>query len=247
MGTCGARRATSSAISADQALLRSAYEFRGLLESFELRAMQKLGNIQQNDEPAFELAHAGDVARLPFRKKISRGLDLRRRDPQDLRSGIYDQAHQLIVQLDHQDAVLFVRLNLRLAKALAQVHHRNDLPAQVDHSFNRFRSAGHRGDLRNTDDLPHRTDADAERFVSDAKADDLEVFFHRCVPFDYRRASAYSISLSLRESFLRRPSVESRRGPPSRGPCWSRTTRSMLSRRFRDTFTISSPPAKISL
>ena len=34
---------------ADQALLRSAYEFRGLLESFELRSMQKLGDIQQDD------------------------------------------------------------------------------------------------------------------------------------------------------------------------------------------------------
>src|SRR5258708_32295726 len=240
MGTCGARRATSSAISADQALLRSAYEFRGLPETFELRAMQKLRNIQQDDELALELAYAGDVARFSFREKISRGLDLRRRDPQDLRSGIYDQAHQLIVQLDHQDAVLFVRLNLRLAKALAQVHHRNDLPAQVDHAFNRFRSAGHRSDLRNPNDLAHRANAHAARFVSDATADDLEVFFHRCVPFDYRRASAYSISLSLLDSFLRRPSVESRRGPPRCAACWSGTKRSMLSSRLRDTLRISS-------
>src|SRR5258707_11082432 len=107
-------------------LLRSTNEFRGLLKSFELWAMQKLRNIQQNDEAAFELAHAGDIARLAFGKKISWRLDFGRCNLQDFRGGVDDEAHQFVVELNNQDAIFLIGMNFCLAEALAQVHHRND-------------------------------------------------------------------------------------------------------------------------
>jgi len=50
------------------ALLCRGDGFRCLLESFELRAMQEFGDIQQNDQTAFELPDPGNVTRLPFGK-----------------------------------------------------------------------------------------------------------------------------------------------------------------------------------
>jgi len=58
----------------------------------------------------------------------------------------------------------------------AQDYRRSDHPRRMITPSIVSASAGHRGNLRNTDDLAHRADAHAERFVSDAKADDLEVF-----------------------------------------------------------------------
>ena len=42
--------------------------FRGLLELLEFGAMQQLGNIQKDDEPAFEFADARDIARFTVGK-----------------------------------------------------------------------------------------------------------------------------------------------------------------------------------
>ena len=63
-----------------------------------------------------------------------------------------------------------------LAEALAQIHHGDDLAAEIDDAFDGFGSARDGSDLGNANDFAHRSDTDAERLVADAKPDDLKVF-----------------------------------------------------------------------
>src|SRR5713101_98159 len=141
--------------------------------------MQEFGNVEQNNETSLQFADASDVTRFAFRKDTARGFDLGRRNLEDFRSRVDDEADQFVVEFDDENAVPFVGLNFGLTEAFAEVHDRNDLPAQIDDAFDQVRRAGDGSNLRNADNLAHGSDANAVRFIADAKADDLKIFFHR--------------------------------------------------------------------
>src|SRR5215475_9823034 len=142
------RAGLAAAFSGERASPDGGYRFRNLLETLELGAMQKLADVEQDDETTFELADPGNVAGLPFRKDRAWRLNLRRRNLQHFGSGVHNQADQLVFQLDNQDAVLLVVVNVGLAKELAKVHHRDDFAAEIDYTFDGVGSAGNRSDLR---------------------------------------------------------------------------------------------------
>src|SRR5260370_13269031 len=144
--------------------------------------MQQFRNVQKDNEPPLQFTDAGDVPGLAFRKDPPRRLDLGGRNLEHFRSGVYDEADQLIVQFDDENAVFLIGMNFGLPEALAKVHHGNNFPAQIDHALNQIGSAGNRGNLRDTDDFAHGSDMNAVRFISDAEADDLKILFHREVP-----------------------------------------------------------------
>src|SRR5262249_40261418 len=155
--------------------------FRDLLEALELGAMQQLADIEQNDQPAFQLADSRDVARLAFGKDRARRFDFRRRNLQHFRGSVDDQADELVFQFDDQDSILFFVMDVGLTEALAEIHHGNNFPAQIDHALDHVGRAWNGGNVRHADNFPHRTNADAIRFIPDAKPDDLQVLFHQRV------------------------------------------------------------------
>ncbi len=155
--------------------------FRDLLESFELRAVQELGNVQQDDEAALQLPYAGDVARFALSEDRAGGFDFGGRNFQHFRGGVDNEPDQFVFQFDDQDAVLFIVLNFDLAETFAKVHHRNDFAAQVYDALDQFRGAGNSGDLRNADDFPYGSDADAIGLIPDPEANHLKILFHRRV------------------------------------------------------------------
>src|SRR5690349_10879625 len=91
--------------------------FRNLLEAFVFGTLQELRNIQKDDEAALQFADSSDVTGFAFRENRSRSLDIRRRYLEHFGSRVDDQSNQFVVQLNHENAVLFVGLNLRLAEA----------------------------------------------------------------------------------------------------------------------------------
>src|SRR5260370_31659174 len=153
--------------------------FRGLLESFELRAMQEFRDVQQNNKTSLEFADASDVSGFAFRKDTARGFDIGGRNLEHFRSRVDDEADQLVVQLDDENAVFLIGKNLGQAKALTEVHHRNDFAAQIDDTLNQIGSAGNGSNLGNPHNFAYGSDTNAVRFIADAKTDDLKVFFHR--------------------------------------------------------------------
>src|SRR5207248_1558368 len=94
-------------------------------------------------------------------------------------SGVDDQSDKLVFKLHDENAVLFVGLNFRLAKTLAQVHHRNDFAAQVYDTLDQIGSARDSGNLRNADNFTHGADADSIRFIADPKTHYLKILFHQ--------------------------------------------------------------------
>src|ERR1700687_471023 len=141
--------------------------------------MQEFGDVQQNNETSLQFADPGDVTGLAFGKDTARGFDLGGRNLQHFGSRVHDKADQLVVQLHDENAVLLIGMNLGLAESFAEVHDGNDFAAQIDHALDQIGSTGNRGNLRNADNLAHGGDANAVRFIADAKADDLKIFFHR--------------------------------------------------------------------
>src|SRR5690348_8403720 len=176
--------------------------FRDLLEAFVFGTLQELGNIQKNDEAAFEFADAGHVTGFAFGKNGSWRFNIRRRNFQHFGSRVDNQADEFVLEFDDENAILFVGLNLGLAEALAQVHHGDNLAAKIDHAFDQVRSAGDRSDFRNADDLAHGGDTHAVRFVPYPETDDLKVFFHQRVsgPLGTRQFGVFEILVAL---FLR--------------------------------------------
>src|SRR6059058_5892390 len=102
--------------------------FRDLLEASVFGTLQEFRNIQKDDEAALEFADSGHVTGLAIGKNGSWGFDFRRRNFEHFGSGVDDQSDKLVFKLHDENAVLFVGLNFRLAKTLAQVNHRNILP-----------------------------------------------------------------------------------------------------------------------
>src|SRR5579883_1185355 len=152
--------------------------FRGLLELPEFGLAQEPGNVQENNQTPFQFADSGHIAGFTFREYGAGGFDFGGRNLQYFRRRADDESDQLVFELDDQNAVLFVVLDGRAAESLAQVHHGNDLSAQVDYALDQVRRAGHRRDLRNPHDFPYGTNANAVRFTANAKSDDLEFFLH---------------------------------------------------------------------
>src|SRR5260370_25820949 len=141
--------------------------------------MQQLRNVQKDDETSLQFTDAGDIPGLAFREDTARRLDLGGRNLEHLRSGVYDEADQFLVQLDDENAVFLIGMNFGLAESLAKVHHRNDFPAQIVDALDQIGSAGNDGNLRNPADSAHSTHITPLRFTSDAESDDLEILFHR--------------------------------------------------------------------
>src|SRR5437879_969676 len=140
--------------------------------------MQEFRNIQQNDETALQFAYSRDVSGFAFGKYAARSFDLGGGNFEHFRSRVYDETDQFVVQLNDENAVLLIGLNFRLAKSFAKVHDGNDFPAQIDDAFNQIARAGNGGNFRDTDNFAHGGDADAVRFIADAKTDDLKILFH---------------------------------------------------------------------
>src|SRR6185312_7246166 len=159
-----------------EALLHSGEGFRGLLESFNFLVLQKLRNVQQNDQAALELSDAGHIVRFALSEDAAWRFDFGRRNFQNFGCGVDDQTDEFVFEFHNKNAVLFVGLNFDLTEAFAQIHHGDDLAAQVDHALDRIGGARNRSDLGDANDFAHRSDADAKRLVPDAKPDDLKVF-----------------------------------------------------------------------
>src|SRR6266852_6423710 len=177
-------RASGSAAFPDRiggTLLCSADGFRGLLESFQFRPLQKLGDIQEDNQAAAELADPGDTARVAFRNHRPRGFDFRGRNLQHFRCGVNDEADQFVFQFHDQDTAFLAGLSLATAESLAQVHYGDDFPPEIDDTLDHLRRAGNSGNLRNADDFADGADADAVRFVADAETNNLQFLFHRAV------------------------------------------------------------------
>src|SRR6266481_5950959 len=160
--------------------------FRGLLEFLVFRTMQELGNIQQDDETAFEFAYTGDIARFAVGKNGAGRFNFGRRNFQDFRSGVDDKPDQFVVQFHDENTVFLVVLNFRLAEAFAQVHHRNNFAAKVDDTLDGVRSVGNRSDFRYAHDFANGADAHTERFIADAKTNDLKFLFHNAISRHFR-------------------------------------------------------------
>src|SRR6266478_3202192 len=162
--------------------------------------MQEFGDVQQNNETSLQFADTGDVTGFAFRKDIARGFDLGGRNLQHFRSRVHDEADQLVVQLHDENAVLPIGMNLGLAESFAEVHHRNDFPAQIDHALDQIGSAWNRGNLRNAHNFAHGSDTNAVRFITDTKANHLKIFFHREVsgPLGTRHSGVFKIWRAVR-------------------------------------------------
>src|SRR5215472_2748752 len=173
--------------------------FRDLLEAFVFGTLQELRDVQKNDEAALEFADAGNVAGFAFSKNGTGSFNVRRWNFQHFRGCVDNQAHEFILQLDDENAVLFVGLDFCLAKTLAQIHHRNDLAAKIDHPFDQVRSAGHGSDFRYADDFTHGADLYSVRFIADPKTDDLKILFHQTVsgPLRTRQFSVFEFFVAL--------------------------------------------------
>src|SRR5882672_881073 len=135
--------------------------FRGLLESFVLRALQQFCDIQQDDKTALQLSDSSDVAGFTFRKNRAGRIDFRRWNLQDFGRGIDDEADQFVFQLNDEDAVLLVRNDLGLTETLTEIHDRYDFPAEIDHPFDEIRSARNGGNLGNPHNFAHGADSNA--------------------------------------------------------------------------------------
>src|SRR4029077_14701836 len=100
---------------------------------------------------------SGDVTGFTFCEYTSRRFNVRRWNLQHFRSRVHDEPDQLAIELHDQDAVFLVRRDIDVAETLPQIHHRNDLAAQIYNAFHGFRRAGHRRDLWHANNLAYRT------------------------------------------------------------------------------------------
>src|SRR5260370_17109686 len=112
----------------ERALLCGGDGFRGLLESFELRAMQEFGNVQQNDETAFELPDSNYVPGLAVGQNAAGSFDIRRRNLDDFGGGIDDEAEHFIFEHDAENAVFLLPVNFPHAKPFPRSPHATNLP-----------------------------------------------------------------------------------------------------------------------
>src|SRR5882672_9752899 len=162
-----------------EGLLCSGDGFRGLLESFVLRTLQQFCDVQQNDETALQFSHSRYVAGLAFGEDRTGRIDFRRRDLEDLGRGVDDKTDQFVFQFNDEDAILFVRNNLGLTETLAEIHHRNDFSAKINHTFDQIRSARNGSDFGNADNFAHGANSNAVRFIADPETYNVQILFHR--------------------------------------------------------------------
>src|SRR4029077_7469836 len=115
--------------------------------------LQDLCQLDQDDQPVFQFADAGDVIQFALFEDIRRVFDVAGGHLKDLRRGIDDESDQFAFHFSDQDTVLFVLIDLFFAEAFAQVDDGDDLAAKVDDAFNVIGRVRNRGDLRNAHDL----------------------------------------------------------------------------------------------
>src|SRR5947209_4800028 len=157
-------------------LLRSrawSLRFVKIFQPPQLAFLQNSGQVNQDDEPVAHLADSGYIVQFAIFENIWRKIDGRFRDLQHFRSGIYDQPNHLGFNLDHQDSVLLSSRNRLFAKTLAQIDHRDDLAAQINHAFHILRRFRHGGYVRHAHNLMHMRDANPKGLAPDSEADDL--------------------------------------------------------------------------
>src|SRR5216684_6813751 len=82
--------------------------------------------------------------------------------------------------LDHQNPVLFLQRGLFVAKALAEVHHRDNLSSQVNYALQIVGRVGDRSDLRHSHDFVQRSDGYAVGLAPYLETDDMEFAVHIC-------------------------------------------------------------------
>src|SRR5262249_15001767 len=152
--------------------------FGNLTQPAQLPFLPDLAQVNQDDQPPFDFAYAGDVIELAFLKDAGRQIDLAVRDLDHFRGSVHDQTHHLASHLGHQDAILFVGSNLLLAKTLSQIYDGDDFAAQVDHSLDKPGRIGDGRDLRHTDDLVYQGDRHAEGLAPDPESDNVQFFGH---------------------------------------------------------------------
>ena len=167
---------------------------RGLLKLLEFGLAQKTGNIQKDDQTAFEFANTGHVTGFTLGKNGAGCFDFRRWNFQDFRSGTDNQPQELV-----SSSTTRIRLRLSLwtilfSKTFTQIHHRDNFPAKVDHALDRLRGIRHGGDFGDADDLANGGDTHSVCFVPDPKSDNLMVFLHGSHWRQDRLTSAYSYS-----------------------------------------------------
>src|SRR5260221_410179 len=152
----------------------------GLLELAIFGPAQKTSDIQKDDEAHIELADSRDLFGFAVAKNGARGFDFGRRNLEYFRGGTDNQAEELVIQLDDENAILFVGLGRGSAESFAQIHHGDYFSAKVYDALDQVGRAWDGGDFRHADDFPDGTDANAIGFAADSKADDLEFFLHEC-------------------------------------------------------------------
>ncbi len=80
--------------------------------------------------------------------------------------------------LDHQNPVLFLQRGLFVAKALTQVHHRDNLSPQVNYALQIVGRVGDSGDLRHSHDFVQRSDGHTVGLAPYLETDDMEFAAH---------------------------------------------------------------------
>src|SRR5260221_2696642 len=103
----------------------------GLLELAIFGLAQKTSDIQKDDEAPLELADSRDVVGFAVGKNGARGFDFGRRNLEYFRGGTDNQAEELVIQLDDENAILFVGLSSGSADSFAQIPHGAYFSAKV--------------------------------------------------------------------------------------------------------------------
>jgi hypothetical protein len=128
---------------------------------------------RQDQEPVLEFAYAGDKLALNLAQS-RRGCDRTGGDSQHFRYRVNNEAQHHVLDFKYHDAGLFIVVLSFQSKTLAQRDNRNDFATQVDHAINKVRGIRHSRKLLETDDLLHAQNVQAELFVADFEADELQ-------------------------------------------------------------------------
>ena len=128
-------------------------------------------HVQQDDEPAVDLAHAADEVRPDARAKSRRRLNLRSGDVQHRVHGVDHDPDVLALAQpadfdDHDTGSLADRTG-GLAKANQQVRDRYHRATQVDHPANRGRHHRYLCETRVLDDLLDTQNPDRKEFAAE--------------------------------------------------------------------------------
>src|SRR5208282_4836588 len=143
----------------------------------QLAPLHDLCQVNQDHQLAAQFADAGDIVQLALLEDVRRRFDQLGVHLEHLVGGIDHQPDLVAIDFGDHDAVAAVLLRIS-GKTFSQVHHGNDLAAQVDDAFDEDRCIGDDGNVHHAHDLVHDPNGHAEVFLSDAEADDLLKLCH---------------------------------------------------------------------